>query len=333
MKKITLLLIMILAMIFTGCDEASNKTEVKLSAETKKILNEIGPDDRVDDFLKVHQILGDFDSDTYEVSDAEIELLNEIASKWDLEEYTKHINKSMNIMVYFNGLILPAYYENANYQKNILEVNKKELEDTIINSGFQYNNNIIDSDSEYINKMQYFKNGALKGPFCQMNTLRKDNSVEYVNIELVDTRANFESDYENHIKLDKEQQRKSLSKSFVIALKNSNIKNNSMLNILFSSEDLNKLDIFIRNLDEQKINENDIFNILENDSILAMMISANLGNKNIGLSYSLGDSLNIIIKHKDSNTSEFETNLNILRKELMDIEFPISDNSEVLIIE
>lgn len=122
------------------------------------------------------------------------------------------------------------------------------------------------------------------------------------------------------------------------ALKNiqkiGNITEIPSLQVAFSEEELNVLDWFFDQLDTEQLRQYDSLNTGETIDVNSVLITARLGNKEVGIRIGFAmNLLDITIFHKDRFSSEFEKNFSLLRHAFRDDPIPENKISNIVIDE
>lgn len=122
------------------------------------------------------------------------------------------------------------------------------------------------------------------------------------------------------------------------ALKNiqkiGNITEIPSLQVAFSEEELNALDWFFDQLDTEQLRQYDSLNTGETIDVNSVLITARLGNKEVGIRIGFAmNLLDITIFHKDRFSSEFEKNFSLLRHAFRDDPIPENKISNIVIDE
>lgn len=297
----------------------------KLSNDVKQILKDIGPDERIDDYIIVYNITGDFD-DEKKISDSDLETLSNLANKWDVEKYKNLKTKfSINLAFYYK-LIVPTYYENAPYKINNLNADIININQSFKLRGYSFVDP-WDIDSP-VKKIKFYLNSDLKGIYNGYAYNEVDKSFEYISVSLAKTGREWgEPEYSNHLSKSVSEQQSIIYKIFAEDLnKYTSLSENLSLQWIFTSEELKLMSWFFSQIDEKQIQDYDQPSEEPAKQIIGNWLGYTVGNKIVSIFYSI-NSLDMSISNKDQYNSEFEIKIKLLEAALIgeEVNSPIYD--------
>ena len=340
MKQVAAIFTIVLCFFcLTACQSENAVESISIDANTKEILDSLGEDERKGDFLTMYNILKSLDQNNQNKRDKQIKQVNNIAEKWNLEtvNYPRLLNDGPNryIIEYFYGLVAPTYYEKSSYARNVLDINPEAMEQAFMKQGFRF----VDTwgNESYRTKRKYYMSSDMKDSyFCSIQFLNKDSSFESGTVVVTAPDKHWsDSQYSEFFNLSFEKQQEFAYNS---ALENiqkiGNITEIPSLQVAFSEEELNALDWFFDQLDTEQLRQYDSLNTGETIDVNSVLITARLGNKEVGIRIGFAmNLLDITIFHKDRFSSEFEKNFSLLRHAFRDDPIPENKISNIVIDE
>jgi len=294
-----------------------------LSIETKQILDSLGDDERVNDFLKAYNLLLNLDITEEKNSNEKVDQVNEITEKWNVEPIKighrdiSHGSTELIIIHLFYDLIAPVYYEKAPFQKNSLELNIDEITKLFADKDFIYSEEWGDDITQINTK--YYKSSELKGPYCSMNYHAKDKEVQSLSFDFFESQRNWSSSQmEEHLNQPFEEQRNDIIDLTLQDLSDyRDGEEDPMLRAVFTAEELEILNWFLDQLDDDQLRQYNIIDTEGHTSFIGLWISANLNDKAFIIGFDL-TGIDISIQRRDRYLSEFEKNLHMLQKSFWD---------------
>lgn len=333
-KKISTILIVLVISIFAvvlffNKKEDHTTPNVVLDTNTIEILDSLGDDDRINDFLLIYGILQNVDlADEKKINTQKLQI-DEIAKKWNIKtaKLTPHTSINTNTIHFFHELVAPAYYEKAPFQKNSLDIDIYEIENLFVTQGFRYHD-AWSEDSTHT-RIKYYKSNELNGPYCSISYHDKDDAVEYVHITLLDSQREWSgTQMESHLNQTFDEQMNdmiNLAIQDLISYKAAG--ENPMLDAVLTNEDIDILNWFLYQLNDEQLRRYDVINNEDTIDCLNIWIQADINDKSMIIGFGL-NGIDISIYRKDAYTSEFEKNFHLLKQAFWD-EPDVIINSDV----
>lgn len=311
---IILIITLIIIAFFTFLKPNNALENAAIDETSQQILNSLGEDERVDDFLTIYETLHNLDLTNEKKSNKQIEQVNKISEKHHIKpiKIKPHDKNTDSFIIdFYYDLLLPVYYEKAPFSKNSVDVRIEELVDTFASEGYIYPKEW--GEELYRTNTKYYKSSELKGPYSSFNYHNKDKYVDYITFIILDNQWNWsESEFVKHVNQSFEQQ---MNNFINLVLQDisiySNVKKTPMLNTVFSEEEINILNWFLYQLDEEQLKRYDVCNNEDTKDCTALWIQANLNDKTVLIVFGM-DGIKISLSPKEKPNSDFEKNLRLL---------------------
>lgn len=337
-KIITFLLVFVLSvflvvliMIKKNENPLSN---VSLDTNTIQILDSLGDDDRVDDFLKIYGILRNVDLTDAKKTNTQKLQIDKISEKWNIEtaKLNPYTTMNVNTIHFFYELVTPAYYEKAPFQKNSLNIDVDRLVNQFQAQGFRYNKEADKDLAE--TAIRYYKTNELVGPYCSLRYHNKDKAVEYVSLALFNNQRKWSAtQMEAHLNQALDEQVKDMIYLAMQDLDSYIVEGeHPILNGVFTDEEIAVLNWFLYQLNSEQLRAYDVLNNDTTVDCLGIWIPITLNDKAGILGFGL-NGIDISVQRIDGYASEFEKHLHSLKQAFWDEPDVIIENDELNLID
>ena len=326
MKKFASI-VFIVTVLFSVCSCSFNekKGQNNVSVEAQAIMESLKPDERIDDYLIVNEILLK-NTDNKQETKTDLKKLIEIYDKYEvsfkentfspnfdlyLEDLDNNQSESLDERKekynynFFRTLVIPVYYEKKAFETFLPTsfVAFKELSNSL---GYVYEQ---DQTVEDYSK-KYYQNkteDSFKGDYTIVHYDHLGNVGDYF-FRLKYNGEGFTA-----------QQLEDLAKQDAIKIvKNDlgklNIKNNLFLKLTYDDEEINKIQSMFSNMTEEWLKANNL-NELSDDTFNTIMCSVIIGDTTLTFMGDATSDVSIAISTKDYYYDKYHNELKILEHE------------------
>lgn len=217
------------------------------------------------------------------------------------------INKNNRIL--FNAMMAKAFYENRELDETLLD-DSSDLMKAILAEGYTHAEQV--ESRGYQNSMKYYytsDEGYDIYNYYSLTSL-KDNRLMYLSMPLVYDGDLEETYFTSFSAMSEEARLREFDSRLNLMLSSTSVVDNDALGVLYSGEELESLDRFLKSLSSDYLNENSCFSVDDEASAYSSaQLLAELGDTRFVLRVTLYGVFMDVIQNKDYYTGAFMTDL------------------------
>lgn len=333
MKKYFALLLALLtalsSVLFAGCSSKDNiyKADAELQAKADEVVVSIGADARMNDYLNMREELMRYKNSTRrsEIKDKLTDLKKKYAGldpALSLDSGASYVNEQL-----FEYLVVRAFYSKRTLDETLLD-SSEGVVDIITDSGYNLAYEWMNAVSR-IGTKYYFGNKTVHDDlnYYSLCTL-SDGSIEYMSLPLF-YEPLTEQFVESYAARSASERATVFEDSVKYFTEKADVRNNAVLKLIYTDDELGDLQAFLDGLDLSYIDENNI--ATEEEAYSNRQLAIELGDTRFILRITIYGMFMDVVQNKDYYKGSFSTDLDILRQAYLGTE-PVDPKDDMYIV-
>lgn len=271
-----------------------------------------------DSYIKIRQLLSEYPTASSSRRAAIKRALASSGKLYGFGELDMNGDINDNNRIIFNAMMTKAFYENRTLEETLVD-DSSDILKAVITNGYTHAEQVVNNGYQNSIKYHYANDEGYDIYNYYSLTSLADERLVYISMPIIYDNSLEESYFDSFSAMSEAEKIAEFNSRLIEMVSSTDIKDNEILNILYSEDELESFDEFLRTVSSDYLRQNSYFAVADEASAYSSaQMLAELGDTRFVLRITLYGVFMDVIQNKEYYTGEFMTDLCKLERAYVD---------------